>query len=184
MSQRLNAMMIMLALVGLVGVLHCAGGKELASDRPEWADRGGGFFQGVHGRAFHGVGAAGTMPSDDTRGRAADTQARSDLAGVFHANVQSLVKGCAAATPTSPGIPERHMSDVAGALVGMELSDAEIMARWYDPEERVQYSLAVLDLGMFRTRVSQLAELDEEVRDAVLAGAEYAFETLGKDTGR
>ena len=184
MYRRLNAMMVVLALVGSIGMLHCAGGKELASARPEWVDRGGGFFLGVYGRAFHGVGAAGTMPSDDLRVRAADTQARSDLVGVFRANVQSLVRGCAAATSTSPEIPEQHMQDAAGALTGMELSDVEIVARWYDPEEGTQYSLAVLDLDMFRTRVAQLGELEEEVRDAVLAGAEYAFEKLGKDTRR
>ena len=184
MYRRLNAMMVVLALVGLVAMLHCAGGKELASGRPEWVDRGGGFFLSVHGRAFHGVGAVGTMPSDDLGVRAADTQARNDLVEVFRANVQSLVRRCAAATSTSPRLPEQHMQEAAEALMEMELSDMEIAARWYAPEERTRYSLAVLDLGMFMTRVAQLGELREDVRDAVLAGAEYAFETLGRDTRR
>ena len=127
---------------------------------------------------------AGLERKKQKTAEAADTQARNDLVEVFRANVQSLVRRCAAATSTSPRIPEQHMQEAAEALMEMELSDMEIAARWYAPEERTRYSLAVLDLGMFMTRVAQLGELREDVRDAVLAGAEYAFETLGRDTRR
>jgi len=187
MSRRLNATMIVLALTSLACVFHCAGRRELASDRPEWVDLGGGFFRGTRGRAFYGLGAASNISPESLSRGAADAQARSDLIRVFRANVRYLVTGYTAAI--SAGDPYRetiedHVGEVAQVFMEMELPESEIVERWYDPKESIQYSLAVLDLSLFRIWVAQMDTLSEEVRDALLAGAERAFEEVERELGR
>ena len=161
-------------------LMDCGGGRKLASDRPEWVDRGGGFFTGERGQAFYGVGAAGRIPSVSLRRSAADAQARVDLTRVFHANVRDLLKAYTLVGGPYRGIIEQHTQEVIQALMEMDLPGSHIIDRWNDPAEKTQYALAVLDLSMFQERVDRMSPLSSEVRDALRTNARFAFKRLAE----
>ena len=175
-----------LSLFAAFGI-GCGGGqKDLAQvsqnnpNRPAWVDKGAGFFKGDHGKAFYGVGAS-MVKNPQLRRSAADAQARADLARTFQSNIKNMVKIYAA--ETAAGDPDRvsqenFTSEATKAFTNMDLSGSSIVDKWYDPIEKVQYSLAILDMESFQNQVQRMKELSAAVKEAIQKNATKAFDEL------
>lgn len=172
-------------LLGL-SLLACGGATQLTptKGRPEWIDKGGGFFSGDKGTAFYGVGAASNISIPSLRRTTAEAQARADIARVFKSRISNLVKaysrsisggGDAANAKESM---EQFAQEATKAFTSMELSGVLIVDRYYDEKERTQYALAVMDLAAFKDQVSQMRDLSEQAQEAIKANADEAFGEL------
>jgi ribosomal protein S20 len=187
----------MLPVLGLllVGVLACGGPpqpKQLtpSSNRPGWVDKGGGFFTGDQGRAFYGVGAASNISSPSLRKVAAESQARADIARVFKSKVDNMVKIYTKSVSGGPSAGDAKESaeqlamEVTKTLTSLELTGATVVDRYYDPQERTQYALAVLDLNAFKDQISQMEGLSRQARAAIEANADEAFAELDRESDK
>ena len=172
-------------VLGLI-LVACGGPSQLTptKGRPGWIDKGGGFFSGDQGRAFYGVGAASNISNPSLRRTAADAQARADIARVFKSKIANLVKvyvqstsggGNAASVQEST---EQFARETTTAFTSMDLSGSQIVDRYFDQEERTQYSLVVMNMESFTDQVSQMAALGAKARQAITANAEKAFNEL------
>ncbi|MFC1725511.1 hypothetical protein ACFL4T_07770 [candidate division KSB1 bacterium] len=165
-------------------VLSCAGTKQMASNRPGWIDKGTGFFAGDNGKAFYGVGAATNISNVSLRRKASDAQARAQLAATFKTQIEDLTK--IFAKSTSEGGAQVQMSEeqfvqaTTRAFTKFDLTGAVIIDRFYDNVEKTQYSLSVLDMSLFKSKLKEMKELSEEVKNAIEKNAEKAFEELDK----
>jgi hypothetical protein len=167
-------------------LLACGGSNQLTptKGRPEWIDKGGGVFTGDQGRAFYGVGAASNISSPSLRRTAADVQARADIARVFKTHIADLVKvttrsisgGGDAATASESS--EQFAQSATKAFTSLDLSGSQVVDRYYDTGERTQYSLAVMDINAFTDQVTQMNELSDRARQAIVSNAEQAFAEL------
>ena len=170
---------------GLV-LLACGGPSQLTptKGRPGWIDQGGGFFSGDQGRAFYGVGAASNISNPSLRRTAADAQARADIARVFKSKIGNLVKVYSQSTSGGGDAAnvnestEQFAQETTKAFTSMDLAGAQIVDRYFDTEERTQYSLAVMNLDAFTDQVSQMEALGAKARDAITANADRAFREL------
>jgi len=162
-------------------VLQCSGSRTVASDRPEWADKGGGFYTADWGKAFYGVGAASNINNVGLRRNAADTQARADLARNFSTRIEDLIKIYAKSVSggVENAVSEEQLAQQATrAFTDMDLSGAIIVDRYYDSVEKVQYSLTKLDMNMFKNQIDKMKELSQEVKNLIEKNAETAFGEL------
>ena len=66
----------------------------------------------------------------------------------------------------------------------MELSGAQIINRYYDVNEKTQYSLSVLDLNAFKDQVTQMKELSQQAQEAIRQNADAAFEELEQEAAK
>jgi len=173
-------------LFGLCGILcvslliGCASTKS-SSDRPGWADKGSGYFTGEYGKAFYGVGIASNITNISLRRSASDAQARTDLARIFSTRIEDLVKNYAksvSAGPEGQVIEEQLVQQSTRAFTELDLSGAMIVDRYFDTAENAQYSLARLDLEMFKSQVAKLQNLSQEIKKAIEDNAEQAFNEL------
>jgi len=177
-----NLLIIVTAVSILLIAFACSGSKQMASNRPGWVDKGTGYFTGDKDKAFYGVGPASNIVNVALRRKAADAQARAELAAIFKTKIQDLTKIYARSVSGGTGeirIDEKQfVQSVTKALTELDLSGAIIIDRFYDPVEKTQYSLAVLDMSLFKDKIKEMKELSEEVRDVIEKNAEKAFEEL------
>lgn len=161
----------------LISIISCA------SSRPDWPDNGGGYFdgEGDYGNAFYGVGAVSNIENISLRRNAADAQARADLATSFSTSIENLVKIYArsvSGNPNSPVSEEQFVQQTTRAFTDLNLGGAFVIRRYYDIEEKTQYSLAVLDLNLFKEKIQQMEGLSEEVKKLIEQNAAAAFTEL------
>ena len=174
------------ATVASILFLACGGSNQLTptKGRPEWIDQGGGFFTGDQGRAFYGVGAASNISSPSLRRTTADVQARADIARIFKTHVADLVKvtvrsvSGGADAGTASESTQQFAQSATKAFTSLDLSGSQIVDRYFDAGERTQYSLAVMDINAFTNQVTQMNELSDRAREAIITNAEAAFSEL------
>jgi len=72
---------------------------------------------------------------------------------------------------------EQHLVDVSKQLTDIELTGVEQRDMWISPSG-VVYVLMVYDAAKFKDAVSQMSQLSESVRKAVIDRADASFEEL------
>lgn len=155
--------------------------------RPEWIDRGSGFYDGARGKAFYGVGAASNISIVSLRRSTSEAQARADLARTFRSNVANLVKSYTLSTlagATSSEITEQFARETTKAFTTLELTGVPVVDHYYDENEQTQYSLAMMDAATFKGLAAQMSELNRQMREAVEKNAEKAFEEMEQEKTR
>ncbi|MBT5874176.1 MAG: hypothetical protein HOH43_12215 [Candidatus Latescibacteria bacterium] len=172
--------------IALILLVACGGSNQLTptKGRPAWIDQGGGFFTGDQGRAFYGVGAASNISSPSLRRTTADVQARADIARIFKTHVADLVKvttrsvsgGADAASATES--TQQFAQSATKAFTSLDLSGSQVVDRYWDATERTQYSLAVMDMNAFSDKITQMNELSETAREAIISNADQVFAEL------
>ncbi len=178
---------VVLLIIMLI-VVSCGGGQKTVQtdpDRPDWVDRGGGAFpaEAASGSAFYGVGPADAVshPTTTSRRTAADLNARADLARSFQTKIEELVKAYERVVSDGEmaNVESFHQQATTG-FTSLTLVGAAIIDRYYDRDEKTQYSLCRMDVESFKDQLKQLNNLAEEVEQIIIENADAAFDELTK----
>ncbi len=169
----------------LLSLLLACGGDQLNREgaaRPSWLNKGSAARKDG---AFYGVGVADKISSIGLRRSTADARARVELAKLFSSRVQNLIKNYEASTSDGKReSPEAHHQEVIKIFSEMELTGVDIVDRYYDKEERVQYSLARLAPDSFEEQLDRMGSLNKKARKIIRDNARQAFKELDEESAK
>lgn len=159
-------------------------------DGPEWLTQKGAAFSGDDA-VFYGVGLAADVSSSALKRRAAESQARRDIAQQFNTYIGSLQKQYLADTTAGSmeaHSVEQHIEDVMKDVSEATLVGVSIVEYWEHPHKNEVYALARLDLKGFLDKMAGMQsaqeafkELDSKVREFVRKNAKQAHSTLNSE---
>jgi hypothetical protein len=179
-------------LIGLMAVAALIGCSEKKPDMsnqflhasgPDWVNKGSGAFGGDRGKIFYGVGIASGIHNAPMRRSTADSRARAEIAKTLETYVAVLNKDYMASTTAGDmkvSSEEQHVQQALKTYSQMELSGAIIVDHWLD-SDGTEYSLAQLDMATFKDNLEKMKELNTQVREAVRANADKAFDDLSAE---
>ena len=157
---------------------------------PKWVTQRGAAFSGEK-RVFYGVGNAAGLQNPSLRRRAAEGQARRDIAQTMQTYVAALQKQFMAETTAgdmSKQSVEQHITDTMKQVTEATLVGSQIVEYWEHPTRNEAYALARLDLEQFldvmksyQSAVGNAKELDAKVREYVRKNAEKAYDELNQE---
>ena len=157
---------------------------------PKWVTQRGAAFSGEK-RVFYGVGNAAGLQNPSLRRRAAEGQARRDIAQTMQTYVAALQKQYQAETTAgdmSKQSVEQHITDTMKQVTDATLVGSQIVEYWEHPTRNEAYALARLDLEQFldvmksyQSAVGNAKELDAKVREYVRKNAEKAYDELNQE---
>ncbi len=156
--------------------------NELA-DAPEWVRKGcSSYWKKDETRRICGVGAMGGTRNAALARTGAMTRARTEIARSLQTQVEAMLKDYQATTTGGEAFgmaanDEQHVEDVSRQITEMTLSGTELVDSWIS-KSGTFYALVSLDVETFRQAVSQMEQLSESVREAVIERAERAFDEL------
>ena len=157
---------------------------------PEWVSQKGAAFSGER-KVLYGVGSASGVRNPTLRRRAAEGQARNDLAATLNVYVAGLQKQYLAETTAgdlSQTSVEQHIQDTMKQVTEASLVGAEIVEYWEHPLRNEAYALCRLDIekvieamDSYAAADSKFKELDAKMRDFVRKNADNAHKELNKE---
>ena len=172
------------------GLARQEGPIQDAKGLPKWVTQKGAAFSGER-RVFYGVGNAAALQNPSLRRRAAEGQARRDIAQTMQTYVAALQKQYMAETTAgdmSKQSVEQQVTDTMKQVTEATLVGAQIVEYWEHPQRNEAYALARLDLEQFldvmksyHAAVGQSKELDAKVREYVQKNAEKAHDDLNQE---
>lgn len=185
-TRTLRNLSLALALGATAVAVGCGGdqikGEGSHDDRPKWVDAGGAAFKD---KAFYGVGVASNISSVGLRRSTADAQARAELAKIFTSRVQNLIKNYEASTTDgAKEAAEAHRQEATKVFTEMELSGVEIVDRFFDLDQKTQYSLARLDPDAFEAQLDRLDRLGGRAKEIIRDNARKAFQEIDAESAR
>lgn len=159
--------------------------KESAfANVPEWVKKGSGAFEGDRGKAIYGVGARSNIDNIARLQDAAKNGARLEVAKVLNVKVTGLSKDYFRSVGTNDARQEEQLiQDVSKAYTEADLSGVQIVDMYHDVATKTMYSLAVMDLNLFKNVTKDAAALKQEVKDYILKNADEAFKELDASKG-
>jgi len=160
--------------------------QVLHANAPDWVNRGSGAFGGEKGKIFYGVGIASHIPNAALRRATADARARSEITKTLNTYVAVLNKDYQASTTAgdmSASNDEQHVEQTLKTYSQMELSGALIIDHWVDTDG-TEFALSQLDMDTFKSNLEKMKQLSAQVRDAVRANADQAFDELSAEEAR
>lgn len=166
---------------------------QMQAGTPEWVYKKGATFSGER-RVFHGVGSAAGIVNPALMRRAAEGQARADIARTFKIYVANLQKQYQASTMGGSAnnvSEEQHVQDVLKTLTEQTLMGTTIVEYWENPSRNESYALARLDMqqfldamGSITAATSQYKELDNKMRDFIRENANKAHDELNQELNK
>ena len=170
-----------LAMAGLiiVSAAACGGGEAkptasgVGGTSPAWMNKGSGPAASERGRAFFGVGVSEGAKGQALRRKEADGKARAELANVVVAYTAKLAKSYAAAS--GDAAQQQAVGDALRAIAQKQLAAVRIVDHWVSKEGN-ESSLSMLDLETYKASIDKAGTLGAEIRDAVKAAADKAFD--------
>jgi LPP20 lipoprotein len=157
---------------------------------PEWVNNKGAAFSGER-RVLHGVGSASGLRNPSLRRKAAEGQARNDMAASLQVYVASLQKQYMAETTAgdmSRQEVEQHIQDTMKQVTEATLVGVQIVEIWENPLRNETYALARLDMEQFleimksyKSATAGFAQLDANLRDWVRNNANKAHDQLDEE---
>lgn len=140
------------------------------------------------GKQICGVGsAAGTRNASIAR-TAAMGRGRTEIARTLQLQVKSMLKDYQATTTGGEAFgkaanDEQHIEDVSKQITDMSLPGSELRKTWISNPGTL-YVLMCVDLQKFKDTLSNMQQLNEQVRAAVVERADKAFGELDKETSK
>jgi len=171
----------MIFWVSVVLVLGCSSTPK----RPDWIAKGAGAFP--EEKAFYGIGAVSGVKNIPLAHRAADNQARADIAKQFEIYTASLMKQYAASTTAGDlkkSSEEQHVEESTKTFTAISMSGIRIVDHHEETSKDgipTVYSLAKLDIDKVKENMEKAKELSSEVRDYVRKNADKSFDSLEKE---
>lgn len=203
--KRAGAMVSMGMLAMVSFVAGCADPKQIEKEAggitrvdprieeangPKWITEKGAAFSGER-RVLYGVGNASGFVNPTLRRKAAEGQARNDLAASLQVYVASLQKGYLAAT--TAGDPQKHteedhIQETWKIVTEQTLYGAQAVAYWENPLRNEAYALVRMDIEQFKEIMQSYAsvsgefkQLDANLRDWVRKNADKAHDELNDE---
>ncbi len=173
-------------------MLSCGGnaasnsGKEAPNefaDAPAWV-LGGGV---ASGKEICGVGTVQGTRNLSLARTAAYGRARTAIARMLQVKVKSMLKDYQSTTTGGEKFgeaanDEQHIVDVSKQITDINLSGTEERAIWMSKTGKTVAGLVCLNTEKFKSAVSNMSQLDEAVRQAVVERADKAFSELDEAT--
>ena len=153
---------------------------------PDWVSRGSGAFGGDKGKTFYGVGIASGIRNAAMRRSTSESRARAEIAKTLDTYVSVLNKDYMASTTAGDmkaSSEEQHVEQALKTYSQMELSGVQIVDHWVDNDGN-EYALAQLDMDAFKNNMDKMKELNEQVKQAVRANADKAFDELAAEEAK
>lgn len=157
---------------------------------PKWVAQKGAAFSGER-RVLHGVGSVSGIMNPTLRRRAAEGQARNDMAASLQVYVAGLQKQYLAETTAgdlSRHEVEQHIQDTMKQVTEATLVGVQIVEYWEHPLRNEAYALARLDMEQFMDIMKtyaaasgQFQQLDANLRDWVRKNADKAHDQLNEE---
>ena len=157
---------------------------------PQWVTQKGAAFSGER-RVLHGVGSSSGLVNPTMRRKAAEVQARRDLADTMEVYVAALNKQYMSETTAgdlSRHDVEQHITDVTKQITQQTLNGAQIVEYWEHPLRNEAYALARLDMDQFveimssyKTASQKFQELDAQLREQIKENAAKAHDELNQE---
>jgi len=150
---------------------------------PNWILRGCHAFWGDEAVAMLcGVGSVSGTRNHSLAVSGARARGRTEIARVLDTKVRAMLKDYQATTTGGEEFgtaanDEQHLVDVSKQLTDIELTGVEQRDMWISPAG-VVYVLMVYDAEKFKDTVSQMSQLSESVRKAVVERADVSFAEL------
>ena len=194
-SLNLSRAALAVALIASLGAFACSSTKgpeevdplnpavgDLAG-APDWILRGCSAFWGDDTPAMIcGVGSMAGTRNHSLAISGARARGRTAIARTLDTKVTAMLKDYQATTTGGEEFgtaanDEQHLVDVSKQLTDIELTGVEQRDMWISPSG-VVYVLMVYDAAKFKDAVSQMSQLSESVRKAVIDRADASFEEL------
>ena len=137
-------------------------------------------------KAICGTGSVSGMTNVALARSAAEGRARTELARSLQTRVKAMMKDYQAATQGGPGnktASEQHIEDVSKQITDTTLSGTRLQETWISDSGTV-WALVVLDTDSFKDSLSNMKQLDDQVRAAIVKRADKAFSELDEATAQ
>lgn len=174
-----------LFLAGCASNKAAAPVSPLASNAPDWVNKGSGAFKDGNGTpVFYGVGIAQGIKNRALQVTAADDRGRAEITKIMNSYVAVLNKDYMASTTAgdmNKSSEEQMVSQTLKNFARFTLHGATPVDHWKDPSDGTMFSLVKLDMGSIRKTLEESKELDGKVRDYVKANADKAFDELAAE---
>lgn len=204
--KRAGVVVMMGALGMMIFVMGCAEQKPMGQEAggmsrvdtplqevkglPKWVSNKGAAFSGER-RVLYGVGSASGLVNPSLRRKAAEGQARNDMASTLQVYVASLQKQYLAETTAGDlgkHEVEQHIQDTMKQVTEATLVGVQIVEYWEHPLRNEAYALARLDMEQFMEIMKtyaaasgQFQQLDANLRDWVRKNADKAHDQLNDE---
>jgi len=162
----------------------CSSRTKVESDlgirgAPDWVNEGKQALKDGKKRYFRGIGQAPTMNDESLQKSTADNRARAELAQIFSSYMDVLANDYSAAVSDSEEVVnEQAVSRTVKNITSLNLTGAEIIARWRDKKTGVLYSLAEIDMKKFKTVTGAARDMDTNLKQFIEHEADNIFDAL------
>jgi hypothetical protein len=150
---------------------------------PKWAQ--GSCQSGLQNKkAVCGTGSVSGMTNVSLARSAAEGRARTELARSLQTRVKAMIKDYQAATqggPENKTASEQHIEDVSKQITDQTLSGTRLEDTWIS-NAGTFWALVVLDTESFKDSLSNMKQLDDKIRAAIVQRADKAFSELDNAT--
>jgi hypothetical protein len=153
---------------------------------PDWVTRGCSAFWGDDTPAkICGVGIAGGSRNIAMLKTAGQGRGRTEIARSLDLKVKAMLKDYQATTTggeefAENAADEQHIVDVSKQLTEIDLVGVEQQDMWVS-NSGTMYVLMVYDAAKFQDAVSEMGNLSEEIRKAVIDRADASFSELDEE---
>lgn len=189
---------LMLAIVAVLFAFACSSTPTPAPEpepqpmsgefagAPDWVTRGCSAFWGDDAPAkICGVGIAGGSRNIGMLKTAAQGRGRTEIARSLDLKVKAMLKDYQATTTGgeefgTAAADEQHIVDVSKQLTEIDLVGVEQQDMWVSNSGTV-YVLMVYDAAKFQDAVSEMDNLSEDIRRAVIDRADSSFRELDEE---
>jgi hypothetical protein len=179
MRARMTGWVAAVWVAGAVGG-GCASSGGGPDGSPDWVRRG---CPSASGRIC-GVGIADkTITSPSMARSVAQGRGRTEIARSLQVRVKAMLKDHqSATTQADASFSEQYVEDTSKQITDLNLAGTRLEDAWTAADGSL-YVLMVLDVQAFKDSLDQMQQLSEQVREAVKARADKAFNELDAATG-
>ena len=156
---------------------------------PDWVTKGCSAFWGEETPAkICGVGISGGSKNLALQKTSAQGRGRTEIARALDLRVKAMLKDYQATTTGgeefgTASADEQHIVDVSKQITDIQLVGVEQQDMWVSNSGTV-YVLMVYDASKFQQAVSEMDNLSEEIRRAVIDRADKSFRELDEEIER
>lgn len=178
-----STLILMLLVAAGFSTINCGSSEETQvskrSDAPDWVLKGSGAFdeKGV----LFGVGTSSVSDMSAARMQAGE-RAKADIASQIKVKVKSLSKNYTVAKSGDNSKTTDTFSNVIETIVNQNISGVSVVEYYNDPEAKVLYALAKLDIERVKDVIDQQNQYDEETRKNLKNSMDDMFKELDRKT--